>query len=136
MGLGTIRSYMVAHSPSEKIFLAGTVPSPLPNGFYKGAVNAPKMGWRGKTFEASSSTGFNNIGDQEKYPFKTYLGKGLQDKGLEVLKIDYDISKNPFYIRLIVDEIVQTAPNKYLGKVHLKLPLGLNFALGYFSLQK
>lgn len=118
-----------------KNFLKGTFPSPLPNGFYKGKVQNLNTKWKGKIFDASSSTGINLFGDKKVYPFKTYKGKGLQDKNLDVLKIDYNISENPFWIRFILDEIVQIAPGKYLGKVLLRLIPNFPFSLGYFKLE-
>ncbi len=121
---------------NQKLFLSGKVPDPNPNGFYKGSLDGPKTFWQGKKFDAASSTGINLIGSKEVYPFKTYVAKGLKDKNLDVLKIDYNIPENPFWIRLILDEIVQISPNNYLGKVHLKIIPGLPFTLGYFRLEK
>ncbi len=120
----------------KKNFLKGTYPSPLPNGFYKGTVQNLNTNWKGKIFDASSSAGVNLFGDKKVYPFKTYKGKGLQDKNLDVLKIDYNIPKNPFWLRFILDEIVQIDTDKYLGKVHLRLIPGLPFSLGYFRLER
>ncbi|TSC66197.1 MAG: hypothetical protein CEO21_242, partial [Microgenomates group bacterium Gr01-1014_80] len=73
-------------------------------------------------------------GNQERYPFKTYTGKGLQDNK-EVLKIDYSANKDPWWLRFILDEIVETAPGKYLGKVHIQVLPGTGFSLGYFKLE-
>jgi hypothetical protein len=54
----------------------------------------------------------------------------------EVFKIDYDTQKNAFYVRWLLDELVEVSPKKYLGKILLKLPFGFNFAVGYFNLEK
>ncbi len=116
-------------------FANGKVPSPLPNGFYKGSVSF-KTSWQGKKFNAKNSTGINLINDQEKYPFKTYIGKGIADRNLDVLKIDYNIPQNPWYLRFILDEIVETSPGHYLGKVHIKLFPSLGLTLGFFRLEK
>jgi hypothetical protein len=35
-----------------------------------------------------------------------------------------------------VDELVETSPEKYLGKLHIQIFPGLSFALGYFSLER
>ena len=70
----------------------------------------------------------------ERQPFKTYYGNGLRDKNLNVLVLDYDIPENPFWLRYIRDEIVQVAPNQYLGKLHLRV-IGFAFTLGYFELE-
>lgn len=131
--LGFIRIWQVQNSPNQKLFISGKVPNPLPNGLYKGSVSF-KTSWQGKKFDATSSTGLNLIDDKEKYPFKTYTGKGLQDKNLDVLKIDYNIPQNPFWLKFILDEIVETSPGKYLGKVHINF-FGFPFSVGYFRLK-
>lgn len=122
----------ILHSPNQKLFLSGKVPNPLPSGLYKGSVNF-KTSWQGKKFDASKSMGINLISGKEKYPFKTYVGKGLADN-IDVLKIDYNIPQNPFWLRFILDEIVEISSGKYLGKVHINF-FGLPFSLGYFRLE-
>ncbi len=120
----------------QKVFLSGKIPNPLPDGFYKGSLRKLKTSWQGKKFDAKNSTGINLISGKELYPFKTYIAKGLADKNLDVLKIDYDIPGNPFWLRFILDEIVETSPNHCLGKVHIKLIPGLPITLGFFQLEK
>ncbi len=132
--LGVYRNWTVQNSPNQKIFLSGKSPNPIPNGLYKGSVNF-KTSWQGKKFDPTNSSGINIIDGKDRYPFKTYTGKGLRDN-IEVLKIDYNITQNPFWLRFILDEIVETSPGKYLGKVHIKLIPGLSFSLGYFRLEK
>jgi hypothetical protein len=61
LGLAMIRDFFVFQSSNQKKFLKGKLPKPLPNGEYKGSVNGPRVGWQGKTFKASSKSGFNNI---------------------------------------------------------------------------
>ena len=134
ISVGLYRNWKVQSSPNQKIFSEGKVPNPLPNGQYKGRVTGYNGSWKGKKFIASSSSGINLIDNTEKYPFKTYIGKGLQDHQLDILKIDYNIPQNPFWLHFILDEIVQTAPGKFLGKVHINLIPGLPFTLGYFTL--
>ncbi len=133
--LGLIRTWKVQNSPNQKLFLKGHIPSPLPDGLYKGSVGNIKTGWEGKKFDASSSSGINLISGKEQYPFKTYAGKGLADN-IDVLKIDYNLPQNPFWLRFILDEIVEVEKGKFLGKVHLNLIPGLPFSLGYFRLEK
>lgn len=134
------RNHVTQKNALEKVFLGGKIPNPSPNGFYKGTVTGLKTSWQGKKFNSRASTGINifreNKKDKEVYPFKTYAGQGLADTELKVFKIDYNISENPFWLRLILDEIVETAPGKYLGKLHLRVFPGLSFALGYFQLRK
>jgi hypothetical protein len=133
----TWRTYTTQHSPLQEKFLKGKASSP--QGFLKGSVNA-KTNWLGKKFNKEEATGINVFAkdetQEERYKFKTYVAKGLADPSIEVLKIDYNIPGNPFWLRLILDEIVETEPGKYLGKLHLRLLPRLSFALGFFSLRK
>ena len=132
---GLYKTWQTQNSPNQKLFLSGKISNPKPDGPYKGSVNF-KTSWQGKKFDASSSSGINLIDGKESYPFKTYTGKGLQDKNLDVFKIDYNIVQNPFWLRFILDEIVEVSPDKFLGKVHLKLIPALPFSVGYFRLEK
>ncbi len=145
--IALFRTWKTQNSPNQKLFLAGRIPNPLPNGPYKGSVENIKTGWQGKKFDATASTGINLISGKQAYPFKTYVGKGIQDKNLEVLKIDYNFSsseisssaynipQNPLWLKFILDEIVEVSPNHFLGKVHINF-FGLIFSLGYFKLEK
>ena len=134
-----IRNWQTQHSKAQASFLKGTSPNPTPNGFLHGSVGI-KTSWLGKKFDAKSKTGINVLrqeqGRKELFPFKTYRGKGLIDTNLEVLKIDYNTSQNPWYIHFILDELVQQKPGIYLGKLHLRLLPGVSFALGFFTLTK
>ncbi|MBI3485698.1 hypothetical protein HY025_02020 [Candidatus Daviesbacteria bacterium] len=139
LSLGFLRTEQIQKSSNESLFLKGQLPRPALNGFYKG--QAQIMGpWKGKSFDSSSSSGINIINTFNNtspiFPFKTYSGKALLDPNLEVLKIDYNISSNPFWVRLVVDELVQIAPNQYLGKAILRLVPNLPFGLMYFRLEK
>jgi hypothetical protein len=137
-----IRMYMVQSAPEQKLFSGGKLPSTPPEGLYRGTVKGLDTSWIGKTFFSEKSGGINNFRVKDsmetvlKYPFKTYVGKGLVDRSIEVLKIDYDIPQNPFWLKFILDEIVETEPNKFLGKVHLRFMSGITFTLGYFTLEK
>ena len=54
--------------------------------------------------------------------FNTYLGPGVDDPELEVLKLDYDNDANPsFLIRTVLDELVQVSGDYYLGKAFMKM---------------
>lgn len=115
--------------------------------------------WQGKAFIAQKALG-NNIFSRDSMPvgrvvwpryrgyiedgsdffrafeFKTYLGEGRADPGLEVLKIDYDFDGNPaLFIRQILDELVQLSDGYYLGKAHLKWWWGRWQTVAYFTLQ-
>lgn len=136
-GLG--RTWQVEHSPDQTMFLNGQAPIIAPQGLYRGSVPGHKVSWLGKKFDAIHQNGINLFDDgrgnqTERFPFVTVYGKGLRDKNLELLKIDYNIQENPLWLRPILDEVVQVGQNDFLGKVHLRVIPGLPFTLGYFKL--
>lgn len=139
LSLGFFRTEQIQKGGNENLFKSGTLPKQALNGFYKG--QAAIMGlWRGKSFDSSDSSGINIIESFNKttpiFPFKTYSGNGLLDPNLAVLKIDYNISSNPFWVKPVVDELVQIGPNQYLGKTIFRLVPGLPFGIMYFKLAK
>ncbi len=134
------RTWKSKHAPEQAEFLKGTVPNPVFEEFYKGSTTFYHSSWLGKTFYSAKNTGDNRFsaGDktENKYPFITYAGPGFQDAGLQTFKIDYKLPANQFWIRPILDEIVEVAPGKYLGKIHYRLIPGYPFTIGYFRLEK
>ena len=124
--VGVYQTYRVEHRPQQAVFRAGSLPDPLPDGAYKGFQNI-SMGadWQGKVFDRKNSSGINQFAHEQRYTFKTYAANGLRDGDKQVLRIDYNQPGNPWWLRYIVDEIVQTGPGKYQGKVHLKIIPGL-----------
>lgn len=139
--VGLVRTWHMEHSKNQKLFLGGVVPNPAPDGLYRGSVSGPKVSWLGKRFSAATSRGINSFdddtdGQREQYPFRTYVGKGLRDLGTDVFKIDYNVPENPWWLRTILDEIVEIDPGHYLGKVHVQLIPGYPFTLAYFELEK
>ena len=138
--LGTFRTWQTKHSANQKTFAAGAAPNPLPNGLYRGSVPGHAVSWIGKKFNATDSTGINVFDvagtPTEKYPFKTFIGKGLYDIALDVLVIDYNIPANPFWLRPVLDEVAEITPGKYLGKLNLRIIPGYPFTLSYFELTK
>ena len=143
------RTWQMKREPNQSVFAAGALPNPKPDGFYQGSVGF-KTSWLGKKFFAENSTGVNVIAvkakkksantesasEVDKYPFKTYTGPGLFDQKLFVQKIDYNVKGNPFWIKWILDEIVQIGPDHYLGKMQLRIIPGLPFSVLYFELKK
>jgi hypothetical protein len=117
------------------------------------------MPWEGKSFDPASASGVNRFtqapltraafnivfpGYQpirstadriDGFAFRTWIGRGQVDPGVDVLKIDYDSDQNPsFIIRRILDELVQIAPGRYLGRVLLRVG-GRFHPIGFFSLR-
>ncbi|MDO8530192.1 MAG: hypothetical protein Q7S10_02190 [bacterium] len=134
---GFWRTWKIQHDVRNSLFLKGKAAQP--DGFFHGVVGK-KTSWLGKKFDAQNSKGINVVSDEkngqaEKYPFITYMGRGAADN-LEVVKIDYNIKGNPWWLKLILDEIVEVAPNEYLGKMHARIIPGLPFTFLYFTLKK
>ena len=125
-------------SPNHALFRRGSIPLQLPEGDYKGSVTGYGGDWIGKTFDPQHAAGKNLFrspgGVEQRYPFKTAVGRGLADP-ITVVKIDYDIVGNPLWLRSILDEIVEVGPNHYLGKIHLRLG-PMHVTVGYFELKK
>ncbi|TSC86723.1 MAG: hypothetical protein G01um10147_804 [Microgenomates group bacterium Gr01-1014_7] len=135
--IGTYRTWKTQTSPNQALFISGSAPMALPNGFYSGKVTGLKTNWQGKKFNSKSKTGINIFKKEGKqielYPFKIYMAAGLQDN-IEVLRIDYNLPENPLWVRFVKDEIVETGEDKFLGKIHLTVIPGLPVSVGYFSL--
>lgn len=133
--LNTLR---IQRNSQQSTFLKGSIPHSMPDGFLKGSAfyTGP---WKGKKFNATERTGINILHwgshETEEFPFKTYVGKGIKDTSLDVIKIDYNIPENPVWLHPILDEIVETAPGEFLGKMHIRLPFGFAFSVVYFSLK-
>src|SRR5688572_18916507 len=153
---------IVRRSSRQLEFLAGRLPTEPPDGFYRGAAyllgNRP-VPWLGKSFEKENDLGFNIFtprgasllkvltpfyrrfrtnadGNTDAYYFKTSTGPGFKDKEIDTFELDYNSPENPFLIRIILDEIVETAPEQFLGKVHLKVFPGYYATIGFFGLRK
>ncbi len=138
--LALFRTFQLGHSNDQKLFEKGTLPPENFNGFAKGTVFPSNFGWKGKTFNSTEHRGINlfMLGNvrREQFPFKTYQTKGLTDTKLDVLAIDYNISENMLPLHFILDELVQIEPNKYLGKLQLKIIPGYPFTLIFFRLEQ
>lgn len=155
-------TFLVGKSRRQAEFLKGTLPDPAPCGFHRGSaylLGGGPVPWLGKSFESEKSLGFNIFtpagaallkiltpfykdfrkntdGNTDAYYFKTSTGTGFKDQSVQTFKLDYNSAENPFLIRIILDEIVQTAPGEFLGKVHLKVFPGYFATIGFFGLKK
>ncbi len=120
-------------SHENQIFKSGTFPHPALDGEYQGNKQE-KTDWLGKKFNHSEATGVNRFPNSDRYIFRTTHSKSLRSNQ-DVLQLNYNLSSNPLWLRPIVDEITQTEPGKYDGKVYIKLG-PLIFTLTYFQLSK
>jgi hypothetical protein len=83
---------------------------------------------------AERGEGINRvISDRWKlYRFETFVGPSLED-GRDAIQLDYDHKENPFFIRVIKDEIRELAPGLWLGQAWLNVGQAPKLAL-YFGL--
>jgi hypothetical protein len=118
--------------------------------FTKGAATLPEIGkyagtsgeyhgsWQGKViYENGRGDNLFNRDGQEvmAYPFAYYVDRGVRDKDIDVVVIDYNQPGNPFWLRFIRDEMVATSPTTYLGKVNVWILPKTYLSLGYFALE-
>ena len=162
LGFWMLITWLVDKSERQKRFIAATAPTSPPDGFYTGSAyllgNRP-VPWLGKSFESENQKGFNIFtskgaallkvmtplykgfrlnadGNTDAYYFKNSVSRGFRDKGIDTFKLDYDLPENPFLIRIILDEIVETGPQEFFGKVHMKIFPGYYATIGFFGLRK
>ncbi|MDB5195323.1 MAG: uncharacterized protein JWO84_507 [Parcubacteria group bacterium] len=132
-----IRTSQVLWTHDEDRFLSGTA-AHLPDGLYAGSLAGPSGTWKGKRFDREAHRGVNIFAtpsglDAEKYPFTVSVGPGTHDS-ISVIRIDYNVAANPFWLRPVLDEIVEVAPGQYLGKLELRVLPGYPFTLLFFNL--
>ena len=125
-------NYRASQAPEQIEFKKGNT-SKFPDGSYNGKAMVDIGSWRGKSFDAINKTGINRFADGNRYKFTTFIGKGLTDDQ-DVIKIDYNQPSNPWWLRLVTDEIVQVAPNEYIGKIQIVVVPGLPITFGLFRL--
>lgn len=138
--LGYGRTYIVERQTEQVKFTKGVADLSALDGDYKGVAYGYSGSWQGKTIFGSKKTGINRFLNDgvlaNRYPFALSVRKALRDTGKEVIVLDYNQPENPWWLKYIVDEMVQTAPGQYLGKVHVQITPDIIFTLGYFSLTK
>ena len=134
---GLVLTWRTQTSDQQTAFLAGKAFAVMPDGFWKGSADFPVGSWQGKRFNGPAATGLNvfskNGTTTESIPFVMKNGPALWDKNITVTQFDYNLPENPFYLRPAIDEVVEVAPGKLLGKIHYRLFPGFSVALGYFT---
>ena len=136
LGYGFYRTWKTGWSEDYDRFQQGMVPSVMPEGLWKGtALGLGEVSWKGKKF-FKSGTGINLVGEEEKFPFRFSKEMSIKDGKKEVIRLDYNQPENPFWLRFIVDEMVSTGENQFLGIVYIKVIPWLPFRMGYFTLTK
>lgn len=137
---GLIRTRQTTRSVDQQLFVQGRVPTPLPNGLYAGSAEGYNGSWRGKEFDAQNAKGINIFrrGDVDRrlYPFRLSTGMGVKDRELDVLQIDYNIDANPFWLRPVLDEVVEIEGGVLLGKLQYRLIPRKPFTIIFFRLER
>lgn len=126
------RQYRNETGELQALFASGKA-EPFPDGFYAGSSPSFSVGaWKGKRFDGEMKTGINVVGDDERFPFRMLVARGARDTEMDVIKIDYNLSENPWYLRFFAfDEMVRLEDGRYLGKIQLRM-FGKPFTVGYF----
>lgn len=100
--------------------LAGGLGKPSPRRALARLAKGVAFPWRGKSFstvdgEAQRGVGINRLlllGD--RFPFDTFVEASAID-GKPCVRLDYDKPENPFFIRVIRDELREVSQGLYLG---------------------
>jgi hypothetical protein len=133
---GWYRTYKTQRDPYQEKFLTSTTSPRHLSGFYSGSVVGYHGSWKGKVFNDDAPEGINIFVQSgkrvERFEFNTMAGRDLRGK-VDVLKIDYNIRGEPFWVKPVLDELVQTSPGHYLGKINYRLGL-FSFSFGFFEL--
>lgn len=137
---GLVRTRQMLRSEEQPLFGQGRVPTRMPDGFYAGSAAGYEGTWKGKEFDASNMKGVNIFrrrnADRRLYPFSMSTGKGVSDTELDVLRIDYDIDANPFWLRPVLDEVVEIEGGVLLGKLQYRLIPRKPFSIIFFRLER
>ena len=106
----------------------------LPKEFYRGSRKSGFTGgWQGKYFypKGKGINIFRRDGKEVRvYPFKYYL---MEDG--KTIAVDYDVPSNPWWLRLVLDELTPRGKGKYLGRLNIRI-FGLKIGLAKFYLKK
>lgn len=94
---------------------------------------SPTFVWKGKAFSAHSDTvgeGINRTVIGERYRFDLRIEQSVID-GAPCVLLDYDRRDNPWFIRIIRDELRMVAPGLWMGPAILNGTRLLHFACSH-----
>jgi hypothetical protein len=101
-------------------------------------ASMPSFPWRGKSFTPDDyrGEGINRVfSDRFRlFRFETFIGKSRAGD-FDALQLDYDLPKNPWFIRAIKDEIRELEPGLWLGQAYFKTKRRETLVL-YFGLAR
>jgi hypothetical protein len=104
--------------------------------FLRAFASSKGFPWRGKSFtpDEHRGEGINRVlSDRFRlFRFETFIGKSRAGD-FDALQLDYDLPENPFFIRMIKDEIREIERGVWLGQAWLKTKKSETLVL-YFGL--
>ncbi len=139
--IASIRSYITSHSPYQEVFLSGFLPSKALSGRYKGTIltSLGTTTWVGKEISAKDKGGINIFqtatGTIKRYPFRLLEVSSVENSKKKIVRLDYGLPENPFWMRFVHDEMVETKPGIFLGKMFISVVRPLSFGVGFFQLE-
>ncbi|MEZ4376278.1 MAG: hypothetical protein R3B07_36070 [Polyangiaceae bacterium] len=111
----------LAGAPKGRMLtLAGGLGKPTPRRVLARLAKGALFPWRGKSFQTLDRLNQRGAGINrvlllgEKFPFDTFVEASAID-GKSCIRLDYDKPENPFFIRVIRDELREVAKDLYLG---------------------
>ncbi|MGE0324187.1 MAG: hypothetical protein AB7K71_23205 [Polyangiaceae bacterium] len=111
----------LAGAPKGRMLtLAGGLGKPTPRRVLARLAKGALFPWRGKSFQTLDRANQRGAGINrvvllgEKFPFDTFVEASAID-GKPCVRLDYDKVENPFFIRVIRDELREVAKDLYLG---------------------
>jgi hypothetical protein len=66
--------------------------------------------------DSAGTTGYNSFLGGLVKTGHFQVERGAAADGAEVTKISYDVPRNPFFMRLLTDEVRETKPGQFLGR--------------------
>jgi hypothetical protein len=104
--------------------------------FFRAFASAKSFPWKGKSFtpDEHRGEGINRVFTDRfrLFRFETFIGKSRAGD-FDALQLNYDLPENPFFIRMIKDEIREIEPGVWLGQAWLKTKKSETLVL-YFGL--
>jgi len=134
--VGVLFNLATDRSAEHDEFVKAAKSETFPNGIYNGSATIYQASWQGKKIDSSKRTGINRFAGDDRYPFEINHAKSLRNSTKDIIRINYNIPANPFWLRIATDEMVQTGTDSYLGAIQIQILPGLPFTIGYFRLSK
>lgn len=123
----------------DPLFALGSYPVPLPRGYYHEPITPGQTSWAGRTFTLTGMKGTDNARrdgkDAPGAAFTLRKEATFEDASKSALILDYGVNGNALWARAELDEMVETAPDKFLVKRFLRLG-SKRWYIGYLRLER